>query len=75
MREKDDFMKKIEQEIDTRNVELMNLEMQKNEALKYIEEECVYDKHLQGYCFGLKPGQVRTLVLKLGGRNDSKRDV
>jgi hypothetical protein len=69
MREKDDFMEKIRQEIDTRNVELMNLEMQINEALKYINEECVYDKHLQGYCFGLKPGQVRTLVLKLGGRN------
>lgn len=42
------------------------------EALKFIEEECVYDKHLQGYCFGLKPGQVRTLVLKLGGRNENK---
>ena len=40
------------------------------EAIKYINEECVYDKHLQGYCFGLKPGQVRTLVLKLGGRNE-----
>lgn len=45
------------------------------DALKYINEECVYDKHLQGYVYGLKPGQVRTLVLKLGGRNDSKRDV
>ena len=45
-------------------------EKQIKEAIKYIEQECVYDKHLQGYCFGLKPGQVRTLVLKLGGRND-----
>lgn len=50
-------------------------EKQIKEALKYINEECVYDNHLQGYNFGLKPGQVRTLVLKLGGRNDSKRDV
>lgn len=74
MREKDDFMEKIRQEIDTRNVELMNLEMQRDEALKYIEEECVYDKHLQGYCFGLKAGQVRTLVLKLGGRNVKEKE-
>jgi hypothetical protein len=28
-----------------------------------------------GFAFGLKQGQVRTLVYKLGGRNDSKRDV
>ena len=62
---KDDFIKQIEQEGDKRNVELMNLEMQRDEALKYIEEECVYDKHLQGYCFGLKAGQVKTLVYKL----------
>ena len=44
-------------------------EKQINEALKYINEECIYDNHLQGYVFGLKPGQVKQLVLKLGGRN------
>lgn len=49
--------------------EVDKLKKQLDEALKYIEEECVYDKHLQGYCFGLKPAQVRTLVLKLGGRD------
>lgn len=45
-------------------------EKQIKEAIKYIEETCLYDKHLQGYCFGLKPGQVKQLVLKLGGRNE-----
>jgi hypothetical protein len=73
MRKKDDFMEKIRQEIDTRNVELMNLELQRDEALRYIEEECVFDKHLCGYIYGLKPGQVRTLVLKLGGRNEERK--
>lgn len=72
MRKKDNFIEEIEKEIDRRNIKLMNLELQRNEALRYIEEECVYDKHLQGYCFGLKSGQVRTLVLKLGGRNERK---
>lgn len=68
---KDKFIEEIEKEIDRRNTKLMNLELQKEEALKYIEEECVYDKHLQGYVYGLKPGQVKQLVLKLGGRNES----
>ena len=49
--------------------EIQELKKQKQEALEFIEKKCVYDKHLQGYCFGLKAGQVRTLVLKLGGRN------
>jgi hypothetical protein len=73
MREKDDFMEKIRQEIDTRNVELMNLEMQRNEALKYISQECTYDYHLQGFCRGLNPGQVKTLVLKLGGLDEFRK--
>lgn len=72
---KNSLLNEIEKDIDKINTDKMNLEMQRKEALKFIEEECVYDKHLQGYVFGLKPGQVRTLVLKLGGRNDSKRDV
>lgn len=67
---KDNFIEQIEQEVDKMNIDKMNLEMQINEALKYINEECVYDKHLQGYIYGLKPGQVKQLVLKLGGRKD-----
>ena len=67
---KNSLLNEIEKDVDTMRIKIMQLEMEKKEALKYIEEECVYDKHLQGYCFGLKSGQVRTLVLKLGGRND-----
>ena len=55
--------------MDIKDLKIKELEKQKQEVLEFIEKECVYDKHLQGYCFGLKPGQVRTLVLKLGGRN------
>ena len=40
------------------------------EAIEYIEKTCTYDKHLMGYCRGLKTGEVKTLVYKLGGRND-----
>ena len=65
----------MEEQLDIKDMQIKILEKQKEEVLKFIEENCVYDNHLQGYCFGLKPGQVRTLVLKLGGRNDSKRDV
>lgn len=50
--------------------EIKELKKQKQEALDYISQECVYDKHLMGFAFGLKQGQVRTLVYKLGGRND-----
>jgi hypothetical protein len=61
----------MREQLDIKDMQIKILEKQKEEVLKFIEETCVYDKHLQGYCFGLKPGQVRTLVLKLGGRNES----
>ena len=66
---KKDNLENIEKEVNKLWLKELELKIQREEALKYIEEECVYDKHLQGYVYGLKPGQVRTLVLKLGGRN------
>lgn len=50
--------------------ELQELKKQKQEALEFIEKKCVYDEHSQGYCMGLTPGEVRTLVLKLGGKKE-----
>ena len=50
--------------------ELQELKKQKQEVLDFIEKTCIYDKHLQGYCMGLTPGEVRTLVLKLGGKKE-----
>lgn len=47
--------------------ELQELRKQKQEVLEFIENKCVYDNHLQGYCMGLTPGEVRTLVLKIKG--------
>lgn len=39
---------------------------QKLEYVKeYINKNCVYDEHLQGYCFNLSKGKVRTLMYKL----------
>lgn len=39
---------------------------QKLEYVKeYINKNCVYDEHLQGYCFDLSKGKVRTLMYKL----------
>ena len=50
--------------------EIQELKKQKQEALEFIEKRCTYDDHLQGYCMGLTPGEVRTLVLKLGGKKE-----
>lgn len=59
------------EQIDIKDLKIAELEKQKKEVLDYIEKTCIYDKHLQGYNFGLKQGQVRTLVYKLGGRNEN----
>lgn len=50
--------------------EIQELKKQKKESLEFIEKKCVYDEHLQGYCMGLTPGEVKTLVLKLGGKKE-----
>jgi hypothetical protein len=50
--------------------ELQELKKQKQEALEFIEKRCTYDDHLQGYCTGLTPGEVKILVLKLGGKKE-----
>ena len=31
----------------------------------FIEKECIYDEHLQGYCFDLSKGKVRTLMYNI----------
>lgn len=46
------------------------LENQKQNLIEYIEKKCVWDDHLQGYCMGLTPGEIKTLVLKLKGGID-----
>lgn len=51
---------------------LNELEKQKKDALDFINQRCVYDKHLQGYCMGLTPGEVKTLVLKIKGGIDER---
>ena len=46
------------------------LEEQKKAALEYVEKRCTFDSHLQGFCMGLSAGEVKTLVLKLGGKKE-----
>jgi len=56
--------------------EIKELKEQKQEVLDYISQECTYDRHLCGFCMGLNTGQVKTLVLKLGGLDEfEKRDM
>ena len=48
------------------------LEESRKDTLEYIEKKCVFDEHLQGFCMGLSAGEVKTLVLKLGGNNEKR---
>lgn len=57
------------EQIDIKDIQIKILKKQLEEAKEYIEKTCTYDKHLMGYCRGLKPGEVKTLVYKLGGRD------
>lgn len=58
------------EQIDIKDLKIAELEKQKKEVLDYISQECTYDKHLCGFCRGLNTGQVKTLVYKLGGKNE-----
>lgn len=42
--------------------EIKVLKRKLEEIKKYINNKCVYDEHLKGYCMGLEPGEVRTLM-------------
>lgn len=52
--------------------ELQELKDKLDFVKKFIEEKCVYDKHLQGYCFDLKKGDVRKLMYEL--KKDEKQE-
>ena len=67
---KNSLLNEIEKDVDTMRIKIMQLEMEKKEALEYIEKTCLYDNHLQGYVRGMNTGEVKQLVLKLGGRNE-----
>ena len=53
--------------------EIQELKKQKQEALEFIEKKCTFDSHLQGFCMGLSAGEVKTLVLKMGGLDEYKK--
>jgi hypothetical protein len=52
------------------NKEIDRLKKEKQFIIDFIENECVYDKHLQGYCFDLKKGKVRSLMYKINPKKD-----
>lgn len=53
--------------------ELQELRKQKQEVLDFIEKRCTFDSHLQGFCMGLSAGDIKTLVLKMGGLDEYKK--
>lgn len=63
-------MTKKDLEIQELKRKVKQLEESRKDTLEYIEKRCTFDSHLQGYCMGLTPGEVRTLVLKLGGKKE-----
>ena len=63
-------MLKIKDNVDLISKLDISNKKEKQEELEFIEKRCTYDSHLQGYCMGLTPGEVRTLVLKLGGKKE-----
>lgn len=65
-------MTEKELEIQELRRKVNKLEEEKKFIIDYIEKECVYDEHLQGYCFDLKKGKVRTLMYKINGQLDKK---
>ena len=40
---------------------------------QYIEQNCIYDEHLKGYCFDLTKSQVRTLMYVINEK-ENKND-
>ena len=52
--------------------ELELLRLKLDYIKEFIERKCVYDEHLQGYCFDLKKSDVRTLMYKINGQLDKK---
>ena len=52
-------------EIQKLKKELKEAKKKLNYINKFINKECVYDEHLQGYCFDLSKGKVRTLMYEL----------
>lgn len=49
------------------NKKIDELKKERQEIIDFIEQKCVYDEHLIGYCFDLKKGDVRRLMFKLKG--------
>lgn len=45
--------------------EIEQLKKEKQFIIDFIEKECIYDEHLQGYIFDLPKGKVRTLMYEL----------
>lgn len=55
----------MKEEIITNEEKIKQLEEERKWLIEFIEQKCIYDDHLQGYCFDLKKSDVRTLMYKL----------
>lgn len=52
-------------EIQNLKIELKKTKKKLNYINKFINKECIYDEHLQGFIFDLPKGKVRTLMYEL----------
>lgn len=50
------------------NEEIKKLKQERQFIINFIEKECVYDEHMQNYCFDLSKSKVRTLMNKLNNK-------
>ena len=53
--------------------EIKELKRKLEYVKEFIEKKCVYDEHLQGYCFDLNKNDVRTLMYNL--KEEKRSDV
>ena len=67
-------MQRKEINMDERDLQIQKLRAELKEVKskleytkKFINSNCIYDEHLQGYCLDLPLGKVRTLMYKIGG--------
>lgn len=55
-----------------KDLEIQELKKKLDYIKQFIEKECVYDEHLQGYCFDLPKSKVRTLMFTINEKGVKK---
>lgn len=69
------YQNELESSLYYANKTIDQLKKEKQEIIDFINQKCVYDEHLMGYCFDLKKGDVRRLMYKLNSQLDNKDEL